>query len=330
MLSSSSSALLLLAASRLSYGVVANTNPLPLVIWHGLGNPVGQAQIATLLISIGDNYDADGLKSVGKLAEQVNPGTFVYNIRLDDNPSGDRAATFFGNLTIQLAQVCEDLASHPILSASPSGINALGFSQGGQFLRGYIERCNSPPVRSFVTFGSQHNGISEFQDCDPNDWVCKAAIGVMKSSTWSSFVQSRFVPAQYFRDPEDLSSYLEFSNFLADINNERETKNKTYAANLASLEKFATYMFSDDTTAIPKESAWFAEVNRTSGFVTPLQRRDIWREDWIGLRKLGEKGGLDFRIAEGRHMELNDKLLTRAFREYFSPSEGITDLREEL
>jgi palmitoyl-protein thioesterase len=264
------------------------------------------------------------------LAKEANPGTYVYYIRLDDNPSGDRTATFFGNVTIQLAQVCNDLASHPTLSTSPNGINAVGFSQGGQFLRGYIERCNNPPVRNLITFGSPHNGISEFQDCDSTDWVCKAAMGIVRGSTWSSFVQSRFVPAQYFRDPEDLASYLEYSNFLADINNERELKNKSYAANLASLEKFAMYMFSEDMTVIPKESTWFAEVNRTSGFVTPLQQRDIWRDDWIGLRKLGEKGGLDFRIAKGRHMELDGELLARAFEEYFSPPEDNTYLREEI
>ena len=44
-----------------------------------------------------------------------------------------------GNLTEQLAQVCSDLASHPILSPAPA-VNALGFSQGGQFLRGFVER----------------------------------------------------------------------------------------------------------------------------------------------------------------------------------------------
>jgi palmitoyl-protein thioesterase len=155
-------------------------------------------------------------------------------------------------------------------------------------------------------------------------------MGVMKSSTWSSFVQSRFVPAQYFRDPEDLAPYLEHSNFLADINNERGAKDKTYAANLASLATFAMYMFTEDTTAIPKESAWFADVNRTSGLVTLLQDRDIWREDWIGLKKLGKKGGLEFRTAKGRHMELDDDILTKTFKEYFSPRKYTADLPGEL
>ena len=57
--------------------------PLPLIIWHGLG----------------DNYKADGLAQVGKLAEAIHPGTFVYNIHVDEDASADRTATFFGNLT---------------------------------------------------------------------------------------------------------------------------------------------------------------------------------------------------------------------------------------
>ncbi|TVY60854.1 Palmitoyl-protein thioesterase, partial [Lachnellula suecica] len=249
--------------------------PLPLVIWHGLG----------------DNYAAEGLTSIAALAEEIHPGTLTYIIRLDEDPSADRSATFFGNLTLQLDKVCADLAAHPILSTAPA-IDALGFSQGGQFLRGYIERCNFPPVRSLVTFGSQHNGISEFQACGPTDWLCKGARGLLRSNTWSDFVQSRLVPAQYFRDPEQLDSYLESSNFLADINNERELKNQTYKENLGTLERFVMYLFEEDETVVPRETGWFAEVNGTE--VTLLRDRDIYKEDWIGLKVLDERGVLKF------------------------------------
>jgi palmitoyl-protein thioesterase len=47
--------------------------PLPLVIWHGLG----------------DNYQAEGLASVAALAEEVNEGTFTYIIRMDDDASAE-------------------------------------------------------------------------------------------------------------------------------------------------------------------------------------------------------------------------------------------------
>jgi palmitoyl-protein thioesterase len=51
--------------------------------------------------------------------------------------------------------VCEQLAKVPELS---NGFNAIGFSQGGLFMRAYVERCNQPKVRHLITFGSPHGG----------------------------------------------------------------------------------------------------------------------------------------------------------------------------
>ena len=196
-------------------------------------------------------------------------------------------------------------------------MNALGFSQGGQFLRGYVERCNNPRVANLVTFGSQHNGISSFQNCKGDDWLCNAWTGYLRSNTWSTWVQSHLVPAQYFRDPEDLESYLENSNFLADINNEREVKNATYKRNIERLENFAMYMFANDTTVVPKETAFFQEVNTTSGEVTRLEDRLMYKEDWLGLRTLNEGKKLHIEAVEGEHMHLSDEILTKVFKNYF-------------
>ncbi|KAL8403764.1 hypothetical protein RB594_008861 [Gaeumannomyces avenae] len=275
--------------------------PLPVVVWHGLG----------------DNYAADGLKEVGHLIEAANPGTLVYFIRMDDSSSQDRSATFLGNLTEQVQKACDDISAHPILSTAPA-IDALGFSQGGQFLRAYVERCNAPPVRSLVTFGSQHNGIVDFKACSATDFFCKGAMSLLRGNTFSQFVQSRLVPAQYFRDPAaNFDRYLEASNFLADINNERVLKNQTYRDNIIKLVNFAMFVFEEDTTVIPKETAWFEEVNGTE--VVPLRARDLYREDWIGLRELDRKGGLKFRTAPGEHMRLEGELLVETFREFFGP-----------
>ncbi|KAF2456123.1 Alpha/Beta hydrolase protein [Lineolata rhizophorae] len=283
----------------------ADSAPIPFIIWHGLG----------------DNYANDWLLELGDLIQALHPGSFVYNIRLDEDPSSDRTATFLGNLTTQLASVCADLATHPILSAAPA-VNALGFSQGGQFLRGYVERCNAPPVRRLVTFGAQHNGIAEFERCGDGDWICKGAMGLLHWNTWSGFVQGRVVPAQYYRETNNETglgsdAYLENSNWLADVNNERAEKNETYKANLASLEKFVMYVFENDTTVIPKESGWFAEVNTDTGNVTALRDRKMYKEDWLGLRELDEKDGLAFRTVPGGHMHLNDTILKKSLLEDF-------------
>jgi len=285
----------------------ANNKPLPLILWHGLG----------------DNFNADGIKSVAKLASEVHPGTYVFPIRLANDSSADQRASFFGNITEQIDSVCKDISNHPVLSKAQA-VNALGFSQGGQFLRGYVERCNTPPVRNLVTFGSQHNGISKFSKCGDGDWLCKAAFGLLGANTWSAFVQSRLVPAQYFRDPEDLESYLVGSNFLADVNNERGLKNGIYKKRLSTLKSFVMYMFRDDETVHPKESAWWAEVNGTTGVITPLRNRTIYEEDWLGLRDLDEKGALEFREIPGKHMEINEQVLKEAFEKYFGPEEVVS------
>lgn len=260
---------------------------------------------------------------MAELIQDIHPGTFVYPIRLAEDPSGDRSATFLGNTTEQIAMVCEDLANHPILSTAPA-VDAVGFSQGGLFLRAYVERCNFPPVRSLVTYGSPHNGIAAYAGCGTTDWLCKGAMALLHSNTWSSFVQSRLVPAQYYRDldPETglpSEDYLEYSNLLADINNERELKNTTYAANLASLSHLVMFAFAEDTTVVPKESEWFADVNSTSEEVTYLKDRKLYKEDWIGLKALDKKGGLVFKTAPGEHMRLTDKVLNGTFKEYFGP-----------
>ncbi|KAJ5998496.1 hypothetical protein N7451_006306 [Penicillium sp. IBT 35674x] len=300
-----------LATSALTLSIKSTPNnaeptQLPLVIWHGLG----------------DDFERDGLNSVADLAKTTNPGTYVHIIRLDETGSGDRQATFFGNVSAQLETVCAQLSSDPILSTAPA-INALGFSQGGQFLRGYVERCNTPPVHNLVTFGSQHNGISEFQSCGMGDWFCNAAESLLRAGTWADFVQSHVVPAQYFRDPEELEPYLEHSAFLADINNERAEKQEDYKRRLSTLNGFAMYMFENDTVAVPKESAHFADVNGTDGTVTPLQKRTLYTEDWIGLKVLDQQDKLDFRTIPGEHMQLSDEVLEKTFKEFFGPVNSV-------
>lgn len=294
------------AQSRVRQGQHASASddtPLPLVIWHGLG----------------DSFAGEGVREVAALAEAVHPGTFVHTVALGQDAAADRYATWYGNLTEQVQAVCDALAAHPVLSTAPA-VDALGFSQGGQFLRAYVERCNSPPVRSLVTFGSQHNGIVEFRACAASDWLCRGAMLLLRYSTWSSLVQGRLVPAQYFRDPADLQPYLERSNFLADINNERAParRNDTYRRNLARLANFVLYMFDADTTVVPRETSWFAEVNGSD--VVPLRKRQLYRDDWLGLRQLDSKGRLFFRSLPGDHMDIPLQTLNDTMVDFFGPS----------
>jgi palmitoyl-protein thioesterase len=294
--------------------------PLPLIIWHGLG----------------DSYKGEGMQEIGKLADEVHPGTWVVHARVADDDSADRSASFWGNVTEQVAKVCADLRADPIVSTAPA-VDLLGFSQGGLFARALAEQCCTggsagkpgvPAVRSLVTFGSPHNGIIDFKACGASDWLCRGAMALLKSNTWGSWAQSRLVPAQYYRDTDPerpgmpSEGYLEYSNFLADLNNERAEKSAEYAHNLGRARDFAMYVFEEDETIIPKESAWFSDVDTREGGegnVTLLRERALYREDWLGLKQIDARGGLHFRTAPGRHMQLSDEVLVEVMETYFGP-----------
>ncbi|KAF3908297.1 Dolichyldiphosphatase [Arthrobotrys entomopaga] len=287
------------------------TGPLPLVIWHGLG----------------DTFDNPGLQSVAELYASIYPGAATHIIRLADDGGNDRKASYFGSLPSELGDVCEQLSSNPNLTstAAPHGVHALGFSQGGLFMRGYVESCNSPKVHTLVTFGSPHNGISEFVKCKPTDWVCHAAFGFLNSNKWSGWVQQNIVPAQYYRhpSPEEMVKYLESSGFLADINNERAEKNGAYKDRLGDMEGgLVLYKFDNDDVIIPKESVWFAEV-LDDGNVTWLTDRVMYKEDWLGLKKLNEDSKIKFLKTAGPHMHITDDLLKEVFTKYLWQPSGV-------
>lgn len=51
-----------------------------------------------------------------------------------------------------------------------------------------------------------------------------------------------------------MDEYLKESKFLANINNEAETKNPEYKSNMLKLNKFIMYRFELDDTIVPSSS----------------------------------------------------------------------------
>ncbi|KAG2111293.1 palmitoyl-protein thioesterase [Suillus discolor] len=289
----------------------AVNNIRPLVIWHGMG----------------DTYASSGMESFQSEVKEMYPGIFVHSIFIDEDPNVDQRASFYGNVNKQIVQVAQQLAEIPELSR---GFDAIGFSQGGQFLRGYVERNNSPPVHNLITFGSQHMGVSSLPACNTWDLLCQVARRAANRGVYSEWAQENLVQAQFFRDPHRLSQYMESGSFLPDINNEvllPSSRNLSYADNLASLNKLILVLFLQDKTVIPKESAWFgseqpleditmdqaSESHQTPMLggvntkdIIPMRLQNLYKEDWIGLRQLDERGRIDFVACQGEHMQIGD------------------------
>ncbi|KAJ3713399.1 palmitoyl-protein thioesterase [Lentinula raphanica] len=275
----------------------------PLVLWHGLG----------------DSYASPGMLEFVSMIKNVHPGIFVHSVYIEEELDKDRQAGFYGNVNEQLDLVANQLATIPELE---HGFDAIGFSQGGQFLRAYVERFNNPPIHNLLTFGSQHMGISDIPICRPFDLICQAARRATKQAVYSSWAQANLVQAQYFRDPANLQTYIATGSFLPSINNEDPLRhNDTYAKRLASLNGLVLIMFTQDKTVVPKESAWFgSEVVDDLSFtsaqrilrpatgrsIVPMHLQPLYVEDWIGLRTLDEQGKVIFETCEGEHMQISD------------------------
>ncbi|KAJ1566830.1 Palmitoyl-protein thioesterase 1, partial [Cladochytrium tenue] len=221
----------------------------------------------------------------GWIAESL-PETYIYSIQIGDDEDEDRNKGFFDILNRQVDEVCEKLQT---VEELVDGFNAVGFSQGGLFLRAYVERCNQPPVRNLITFGSPHMGVSDAPNCDARqDANCSLMRRLIRSGSYLSWIQNRVVQAQYFKNPHDIPRYLEKSIFLPDVNNEREdSRNATYKSNLLSLQKL-----------------WFGFVDESLN-VIDMKQQPLYTEDWIGIRALDEQGRLDLLTHPGGHMRID-------------------------
>jgi palmitoyl-protein thioesterase len=220
--------------------------------------------------------------------EAAYPGIFVHAIRIGATDNADRLASFYDSLNrqvirsthsvliVKVDEICQQLSS---IEELKDGFDAVGFSQGGQILRAYVQRCNIPRVRNLITIGAQHQGVMDLPGCQSDapvsdegdsdfalvqvlmpdilakDGDCGWWQRMVKKNIYSDLVQGRIVQAQYFKDPHRFEEYLQKNSFLTDINNERGEKNGTYAENIGKLENFVMFMFTKDQQVVPKESA---------------------------------------------------------------------------
>ncbi|KAF7729449.1 hypothetical protein EC973_004429 [Apophysomyces ossiformis] len=270
-------------------------------------------------------------ESMGRVVDHLQhllPATFIHSVRVGDSADEDRNAGFFGVIREQASNqslvsevdakkrrnlfqvdvVCNQLAVIPELA---NGFNAIGFSQGGLFLRAYVEQCNQPPVRRLITFGSPHAGVSDVPNCvNQYDLKCLLMRSIVRRGVYTSYVQHRVVQAQYFKDFKRYEDYLGSNIFLPDLNNELSQKNQTYANRLAQLDVFVMIRFAEDTMLKPAETSWFWTLDEEDNLI-PLEEQDLYHQDWLGLKRLHQEGRLKFLVSPGRHMQISDDYLEK-------------------
>lgn len=162
----------------------------------------------------------------------------VYSTCIGDGDSqlSDTVNGFLLNMDGEVDYFAQKVRADPKLKG---GFKAMGFSQGNLVIRGYIQRYNDPPVKSFISMHGPMMGVASIPHCNPSKGIvhklCQEMVQLLSVAAYSSVVQKMLAQANYLRDPEDIKGYLTTS-FLPDLNNEIKT-NETLKTNFASLEQ---------------------------------------------------------------------------------------------
>lgn len=136
--------------------------------------------------------------------------------------------------------------------------------------------------------------------------LCNLMREMLNLGAYVDFVQSTLVQAQYWHDPLHFDTYVEKSQFIAEINNEGPVKNASYAENLAKLENLVLVKHAQDMMIEPKETAHFEfYMPGSENEILPLKESPLYTEDRIGLKALDESGRITFLEVEGDHLQFS-------------------------
>ncbi|KAM6899209.1 palmitoyl-protein thioesterase 1 [Xenentodon cancila] len=279
---------LLLAASVPVHPVHQDNSTVPLVLWHGMGDSCCNP------LSMG---------AMKKFIEQEIPGVYVLSLMIGKNVIQDTENGFFLDVNEQVSMVCSQLAQDPKLQG---GYNAMGFSQGSQFLRAVAQRCPSPPMKTLISVGGQHQGVYGLPRCPgESSHICDMIREALNKGAYTDMVQKHLVQAQYWHDPLNEDLYKQHSRFLADINQERGI-NETYRKNLQQLEKFVMVKFLNDTMVDPVASEWFGFLRAGQAKeMETLQESELYKQDRLGLAAMDKAGKLVFLATAGDHLQFS-------------------------
>jgi len=159
---------------------------------------------------MGDTCCASGsIGFIQKFLEQHINGVYVHSLMLGSNERDDFVNSYLMDSNAQIEQACKMVQNDTRLQ---NGYHAVGFSQGGQFVRALAQRCPDPPILNLVTFGAQHQGVYGLPRCPgENATLCNLARELLNYGAYVDFVQKRLVQAQYWHDPLKEELYKEKS-----------------------------------------------------------------------------------------------------------------------
>ena len=207
----------------------------------------------------------------------------VFNLEIGNGES----TSLYSPMPLQLEMLCNTIYNIDELQA---GFDFIGMSQGGLLARGYVEQCNKYPVLNLITLVSPHGGVKNG----------------LTLNMYSDFFQSHFSVAGYWRDPTQLTTYLNKCNYLPLLNNEQNSyMSENQKNNMKSLINFVMIWSSQDTTVTPPESAKFSFYDKDYS-VIDIRNTELYRNDLLGLKYLDDNDSFHIHETNCSHVEHRD------------------------
>ena len=172
------------------------SNGVPTAVFHGLGDAC---------IFPGDI----------QLDHEIEKGTGAYTTCIEVGlPS---LGEYFNNFEHVAEVSCRKVIENKNFQGE---FNVVGLSQGGLLARYIAEECDiKGKVRNMVTLGGPHMGVDAVPHCYEG-FICNIVNFFIKKLVYLSIAQNWVAPAGYFRDVNNMSTYLKKSVFLPKVNNE--------------------------------------------------------------------------------------------------------------
>ncbi|XP_066525854.1 lysosomal thioesterase PPT2 [Hoplias malabaricus] len=221
--------------------------------------------------------------NLNKFINQSHPGTNVSVIDLFD-----RSASL-EPLWKQVEGFKE--AIYPIMQNAADGVHLICYSQGGLICRGILSTLPNHNVHSFISLSAPQAG--QYGDTDYLKYLFPHLVKSNLYRFCYTSVGQRISICNYWNDPHHRDMYLNSSDYLALLNNERQNPNSTgWKQNFLRIKKLVLIGGPDDGVITPWQSSQFGfyDDNET---VVEMKSQEMFLRDWFGLKTLYTRGDLE-------------------------------------
>jgi palmitoyl-protein thioesterase len=258
-----------------------NNIALPVAIFHGFG----------------DACSNSGMQRITKYFSEKLNNTYTKCIE-----TGGSENDIITSFQTQAEKGCEAIKSDERFNGD---FSVVGLSQGSLLARYIIQKCDiKGKVKNYISIGGPQMGVAKFPHCS-SGIICRLINGLVGKAVYYSFIQEHVGPAGYYKTHYDFDTYLKFSSFLADLNNERNEKNPEYKRRIMDLNRVLLIKFKHDTMIIPKETAHFEFYDKNDNVIS-LKDSDFYNQDYLGVKKLIEDNKVKFVELDGDHLRFSN------------------------